>query len=118
MNGYKANKRLGERINDYLIKLPTTTVLIFLVATACVVATLGVVFVFNHSWGNLTVGSITAPAGIEQLNDDASTKDRMRVFRQRQQDQLLRDSFDTYGIEGMKEIYSKQYNSNNNGNNQ
>ncbi len=115
MNDHNQSKRIGEKINAYLISLPRTTTLVVLLATASILATLSVVFIFKHSWGTLTVGSITAPVGIDRLNDDAATGDRMRVFQLREQDQQLLDSLETSRFEEI-DIYSKPYNSNSNGN--
>ena len=116
MNGYsKGQEAVGDPHDQTTARPPTTTSLILFLAAVAVVTTLSIVFILLQPWHSLSVGSITTPVGVQQLREDATDDYPARTPHQRRMDQAFLDSIETFGIDGMKEIYSKQHQLGNNG---
>ena len=107
---------IGQKINDRLLKLPKTPTLIAFIAVVSVLTTLSVIFILNQPWHTLTVGAITSPRPVQKLDGEIVSERPTRSADQRRRDEAFLDSIETYGVEGMKDIYLKQSKSNNDGN--
>ena len=82
-------------------RTPTTKSLLLLLAAAVMVATSGILFIFNQSWNYLSVGSITAPTGLEDMKTEV---DPAASLQQILRDRQFLDSIDRFGIERMEQL--------------
>lgn len=112
----KKEAGIGQMINDRLLRLPTTSTLIAFISVASVLTTLSVIFILNQPWNSLSVGAITSPSPVQRLSGETVSERPTRTPDQRRRDEAFLDSVETFGVEGMKEIYLNQSKFNNDGN--
>jgi hypothetical protein len=75
------------------------------VALAVLVATASILFIFNQSWPSLSVGSISAPSGLEAVQTEV---DPAAALQQIIRDRQLLDSIEHFGLELMEQIRNAQ----------
>lgn len=105
MQDQQPTNPLEDCLNAALRRTSTTKSVLVVLAVAVIVATASILFIFNQSWNYLSVGSITAPTGLEEMKTEV---DPAEALQQIMRDRQLLDSIERFGIERMEQIRNPQ----------